>query len=933
MLTISQPLSAGQAEAYHREEFTNAEQAYYNQQGQVRGEWHGKLAEEWGLKGEVSAEQFSRVANGQHPETAEQLVRHRESFQYQNEKGDTVKTMEHRAGWDATFSAPKSVSLTALVGGDERVREAHRESVGVALDELERFVQARMGGNNPAETTGKWIAAKFEHDSARPVDGYAAPQLHTHVVFFNLTKTEDGKTRALQPQELYKSQQYGTAVYQAELGYRLRELGYEVEAGKNGAPEINGYTQDYLEASSPRSQQIRAHLDEHGLDGAGPAQIAAHRTRDAKSPLSAEEMFERHRTLADSYGNQAERVIEEARTRGPQEHHNTQESQIRAQEALTYSRDRHIEREAVVDERELMRDALRRGMGGTSFREVRENFEQRIQSSEFIEVGRERAGATGRSVTTREMLDYERDNVTQMKAGQGRHEPVASEQSREELAGKFGHLSNSQRLAVEDILRSRDQIVGLEGTAGTGKTTSLAAIREAAEREGYQVDGLAPTSRAAQQLEDAGIRSNTLQYHLARSHANSSGQRHLYVVDESSLASTRQVNDFLHRLHDQDRVLLVGDTRQHQGVEAGRPFQQLQEAGMHTARLDEIIRQKDPALKHAVEQLAQGKVQKAIENLRQQGRVHEITNREERLEAVAKAYVERPDNTLVVSPDNRSRQEINGRIHREMQTSGHVHEQEQRVSVLVPRQEMTGADRQWAAQYEHGDVVRYSRGSNAIGVKAGEYVRVTDIDSKANLLTVERDGGQRLSYDPHRLHGVSVYREAERDFSTGDRVQFTAPYRNEHVANRQLGTVERIDAKGNLRIRLDSGREAQFNIREHRHVDYGYAVTSHSSQGATADRVLVHVDTEQAHEKLVNSRLAYVSVSRGRYDAQIYTNHAEKLGEELGREVSKRSALDSEIAGSHSRGGGHKEEESRTEVASRQGKHEREEIQEQSMER
>ena len=153
---------------------------------------------------------------------------------------------------------------------------------------------------------------------------------------------------------------------------------------------------------------------------------------------------------------------------------------------------------------------------------------------------------------------------------------------------------------------------------------------------------------------------------------------------------------------------------------------------------------------------------------------------------------------------------------------------------------------------------------------------------------------RQLTYDPHRLHGVSVYREAERDFSTGDRVQFTAPYRDEHIANRQLGTVQQIDAEGNLQVRLDSGQEVQFNIREHPHVDYGYAVTSHSSQGATADRVLVHVDTEQAHDQLVNSRLAYVSVSRGRYDAQIYTNDAGKLGEELSRDVSKQSAMETE---------------------------------------
>ena len=299
-------------------------------------------------------------------------------------------------------------------------------------------------------------------------------------------------------------------------------------------------------------------------------------------------------------------------------------------------------------------------------------------------------------------------------------------------------------------------------------------------------------------------------------------------------------------------------------------------------------------MKQAVERLAHGQVREAIENLSRQGRVHEIASREERLDAIAKAYAERPDSTLVVSPDNRSRQEINERIHRELQSNGRVGEQQHRVTVLVPRQEMTGADRQWAEQYAPGDIVRYTRGSQAVGVKSGEYVYVTGVDREQNLLTVERENGQQLTYDPHRLQGVSVYREAERNFSAGDRVQFTAPYRDEHIANRQLGTVQQIDAEGNLHVRLDSGQDVQFSIREHPHVDYGYAVTSHSSQGATADRVLVHVDTEQSHDQLVNSRLAYVSISRGRYDAQIYTNDAGKLGEELSRDVSKLSAMGTE---------------------------------------
>ena len=233
----------------------------------MRGEWQGQLAARWGLRGEVQEQQFARLSEGQHPETGEQLVRHQTAREYENERGEMVRSMEHRAGWDATFSAPKSVSLTALVGGDDRVREAHRESVRTALDEMEKYVQARIGGNVPAQTTGAWAVAKFEHDSSRPVDGYAAPQLHTHAVVFNVTETADGNTRALQPQELYKTQQYATAVYRSELAAQLQRLGYEIERGEHGQPEIKGYSREYLEASSPRRQQIKEHYAEQGRSG------------------------------------------------------------------------------------------------------------------------------------------------------------------------------------------------------------------------------------------------------------------------------------------------------------------------------------------------------------------------------------------------------------------------------------------------------------------------------------------------------------------------------------------------------------------------------------------------------------------------------------------------------------------------------------------
>src|ERR1700688_2390130 len=245
MLTISKSLSAGQARTYHAREFVSEKQNYWSREAQVHSEWQGRLAQEWGLRDSVGAEEFARLSEGQHPESGAQLVKHQPAKTYDNEYGKEITSVEHRAGWDATFSAPKSVSLTALVGGDERVRQAHRESVRMALGELERYAQARIGNIHAPETTAKFIAATFEHDTARPVDGYAAPQLHTHAVIFNITERENGQTRALQERSLFQSQQYATSVYRSELATRLQGIGYEIERGKHGQPEIKGYTQEY----------------------------------------------------------------------------------------------------------------------------------------------------------------------------------------------------------------------------------------------------------------------------------------------------------------------------------------------------------------------------------------------------------------------------------------------------------------------------------------------------------------------------------------------------------------------------------------------------------------------------------------------------------------------------------------------------------------
>ena len=891
MLTISKPLSASQAQIYHRKEFTSREQNYWSQRGEIAGQWQGRLAQRFGLSGPVSEADFARLIQGQHPETAEQLVRQRGSYQYEDANGKSVKTMEHRAGWDATFSAPKSVSLTALVGGDHQVRQAHREAVTAALNELERYTEARIGGNYLPESTGKFIVAKFEHDTARPVDGYVAPQLHTHAVVFNITERNNGETRALQPHSLFASQQFATAIYQSELTYRLRQLGYEITAGRSGAPEIKGYTQEYLDVSSPRGRQIREYLERTGRSGSEAAEIAAHSTRDRKEIHSTAEIMSAHRKLAADFGHQAEAVVHAAqeRMRHQQNDLSPERSNERARESITFSRDRNFEREAVVDERLLVRDALRRGMGEITYSQVHANLESRTAIGEFQTIERTR-NVPGQLFTTAKTIEEEQEIIRKMRDGRSQLGPVLSRQQAVTVASQHPYLNTAQKNVVEDVLSSLDRIHGIQGVAGAGKTTTLSVIRQAAEAEGYSVVGLAPTSRAAKQLCETGVEANTFQSFLVSSTESDLREKRFYFVDESSLTSTRQMRDFLFRLSPNDRVLLIGDIRQHQGVEAGRPFEQLQEAGMHTTKLDQIVRQKDPALKSAVELLAQGKSAVALNELTQQGRVQEIPNREERIRTVARMYATSPEDTLIVSPDNASRRELNRAVRQELRINGALAHEDHPFRVLVPRQDMTGADRAWANHYDIGDHVRYSRGSGQAGIEAGSYATVVGIQPTSNLLTVQRETGESTTYDPRRLTGVSVYREVTHDFAAGDRVQFTAPDKSLGVANRDLAIIEAISSDSRVVVKVDGGRRIEFNATEHRHFDHGYAVTSHSSQGLTAERVLIHADT-RVHPDLLNSRFGYVAVSRASHEATIFTDDVTKLGQHLGADVSKTSAL------------------------------------------
>lgn len=904
MMTMSKSLGAGQAKDYYQAEYTNTQESYYSEDENVKGEWFGKQADTWKLEGEVRQEPFERLCEGQDPRTGEQLIRHVASKKYENAYGEMVESSEHRAGWDATFSAPKSVSLATLVGGDERIMEAHDRSVNAALRELEKYTQARIGGNNPAQTTGKMIAAKFKHDAARPdrATGYAAPQLHTHVVIFNLTHTEDDRIKPIQPLELFRSQQYATAIYRTVLAAELQKLGYEITVdARTGAPEINGFTKEYLAASSPRRQEIdqeaaemKERLAKQGInvaDGAGLRQAAAKTDRMSKQ-YDRQEMRARHLEMDARFGEQAARIAQSAQERGSLIL-DDDEIKSRAQAAVTFARMNAGEREAVVDKRRVIVDALRRNMSFTTYDAVIKELNERIESGEFIRLMR---NGTMEELTTSQTVAMERSNLERVVAGRGTQEPILEPERSgrivQEMTARQGiTLNDSQREAVATLLESRDRIVGLQGRAGTGKTTALAVLREAAERQGYEIEGFAPTGAAADLLAESGIKTSTLQKFVASTQMESDiGKKILYVMDESSLSDTRNMFLFFKKAGPVARLLLVGDTAQHQAVEAGVPFEQFVKAGMLTATLDEILRQKSD-LKIPVEQLSKKDVLAAVTTLFEQGRIAEIADDEDRLTAIAKDFLTNPKRTLVISPANEERVAINSIIHRQLQEQGVVSQDDHELKVLANRQDMTGAERTFALAYVPGeDIVRYNKTSKLYGIKPGDYGQVLNANHCDNTITLRLKSGREITYNPERLSGVAVYKEAKRQFAEGDRIQFRAPFAEAKVKNSELGTITEI-ADSKLTVALAGKRVVTFDPEKFPHLDHGYAVTSYSAQGKTMDRVLVNAETTET-DLLLNQRMAYVAISRARFDARVYTDSAADLGAALNRPKDKEMALE-----------------------------------------
>ena len=905
--------------------------------------WAGRGAAELGLHGPVDPDTFKAVLEGEVPDGSGRRLGRR--------TGDGG--IQHRPGRDLTFSAPKSVSLAALIGGDERIVEAHGRAVGRALDWFERNaaetrVQDPATGRMARVGDQKTVIATFRHETSRNLD----PTLHTHSVIANMVLGPDGKWHTMANESLYASKMLLGALYRSELAGELARLGYGIErTHSDGRFELAGVSRDTVEAFSTRRAEIEAAMEERGLGGTAENQHLARRaalmTRAARRDVDRDALRETWARQAAELGFDARALVATAMERGlgrdgreriragktgrdgpsaAARQADLFEHAARsgpAREAVDWAITHLSERSAVFARTDLLSAALAYSPGAASIEAIEQAVdglrgEGRLHDAPAL-------GDRG-GLATDKAVAGEREAVALMRSGQGRGKaPMRGWMVDRHL--RKGPLTAGQRQAVKLILSERDRAVGVQGYAGTGKTRMLDRARTLTEKKGWRMAGLAPSASAVRTLAaESGIESETLQRFLARNAGVAEGRltkksakemraafaRTVLVVDEGSLASTVQARDLL-RIAGELRIpklVLVGDAKQLDAVDAGKPFAQLQQAGMKTAVMDEILRQRDPDLKAAVEASLAGEIGRAFDKLG--SNVAEVKPGNI-AGAVAARWLklspELRERTGVMAPSHELREGINAHIRERLAREGRIAGPALQTRRLVSKG-YTAAEKTLISNYAPGEVVAFHRSYKRLGVEKGDERRVQSVDHEKRIVHLEGPNGSTVAWNPSeiggRRGGTEVYRADTVELRAGDRVRWTRNDKGLGLVNSGAAEVLGV-GNGRVTFMLEEGRKLTLTPGDPqlRHLDHAWASTVHSFQGRTVDNVIAAMEAN--HPRLTTAKSFYVEISRARDRAELVTDDAKALKDRLesvtGERISALEGIGEAVQPGHERDG------------------------------
>lgn len=854
---------------------------YYREDGHAPTAWAGRGAEVLGLRGEVSTEQAKDLLNGRLPD------------------GEQIGGDKHRPGWDTTFSAPKSVSVAAYVHGDHRLIAAHDSAVKEAIRYLERegaATRIREGGEVRTVASGNLVIATYRHDTSREGE----PQLHTHGVVMNFTQSEDGRWRSLESSPIYRLQKEAGAVYRAALSRDCEKLGWTIEKTTEGGEpsfEIGEVSQAERELFSTRSKQVEAELAKIGKTresaSAAEKQFAALNTRRAKQEIDRETLLNEWREQSRQAGFQQIEKPQEKKI-------DADEYKKRADEVVKAAVEHLSERESRFTSRQIAAEARKIGMGRIAERDICVAIERaadrrglaRTETRQFDAITGQKQKQAG--WTTREAQQTELKMLAHASRAAGTSPPAMSAEAADRAIRtqeeKTGFTFNeAQADATRAVLAGQDRVTLLQGYAGTAKTTSvLAASADSLRRQGHEIIALAPTHSAAKTLGDSiGAESQTVAKFLNSQHQPGHGQR-VYVVDEASMLSARDMEKLLARTQD-GRLILVGDVKQLGSVEAGAAFRQLQtESKLKTQALDQIVRQRNDELKQAVYDAIRGDARSALSKVE----VRELETREQRVQAIAQHYTsltrEEREKTIIIAPGRDDRREINEAVRAELKARGELGN-----AVMVQtldRKDLTRVEAARAASYAVGDHVQAGRDYQSLGLKKGESAHVVAVDVHNNKLTIENSRGEQKTIDPAKYTKLQAFEAREMQVAVGDRL--VNRENTDQIKNGVVLHVEKIDKK-HIHARDDAGKLHKLDLNKDHRLDHGYAQTGHESQGRTCERVLFHAESSRTN--LMTQQNFYVPISRAKDEVVVFTDSREKLAGQIERESGqKETALEHE---------------------------------------
>ena len=910
MIGFSAIKSSAAAATYYSS--TEAAAEYYSDQGRTPSRWLGAGAALQGLRGEVGHDALKRQLDGHVTDASGER---RLGIQRGGE-------WQHRAGWDLTVSAPKSVSLEILVHDRKDVDAAHARAVQAVVDYLEKnAAQARING--AYVKTGNLTIAAFDHVSSRAGD----PQKHTHLIISNVTLDKDGIARSISNEQLLQYRRAADAVYHSVLSNDLQRLGYSVRHDKDGRVEIADYKADQLRDFSTRSAEIEKALAARGQTRASSSaesrQVAALATRAEKNLPETRQAHEaRWEAQAAALGivpAQRDAHYIDSVPAG------WDAAQI-ATQAVQQAADHLSEREAVFRGQDLHRECARFAAGRVDWREVEAALAAAERDGSLIH-------GEGDRLTTRAALEVEKETSSRLEAGRGDHRAVMTQAAfsaalrRFESARGFA-LSPEQRDAARMVLCGSDRYQGVQGLAGTGKTTVLAFIREAAESAGWRVIGHSNGSeQAATMQRESGIETSTTASHLlaerdAAAQRVERGERvpdvvkELRIMDEASQSGSRQFLDVIRSTETAGaKTVFLGDRLQHQSVESGRAFERSQQhMPMSTLGEESIRRQRTDHAKAAVHTILSGDHAAAIRTLpaveirtaqaalpagatRDDKRAAARTDNAQVIQRLAADYAalspDRRAKTLVLTSTNADRQALNSAIREQLQQRGELG---QGIEISVLRKsDLTGQEARRAESYTVGQVVEI--GADYARAELARGSRWTVSEVRADHLTIMDAEGHTREVDPAKIK-LQAYDADRRNIAPGDRLRWTQNHRAERadrpledglkVRNGASAIVERV-TPDRITVRTASGEKIELDSRVAQKVEHAYALTSHSAQGLTVDAVMIHHNTEQgAHSQ----RESYVNVTRARDDVLIYTQDVDKAARQSGIALDKSAAHD-----------------------------------------